>query len=370
MNSIPFQKNCKVVIIGAGLAGLSCASKLIDSNVNCIVVEKNSPGGFLNIGGVKISLLPAGAATANIIGFNNYVSYQKKFFETIKPYLTHVSNKKIDYLGIHKVKTYDSFLLNNHQNYTSTLLHKIKAIYHEEIVNIKKVNNFYILNLKNGGIIKCEAVVIATGRDASLVEYLKQLGQIYLYENNAIVGCRAVFNAKESNKIYKQQLDYKIKSDCGFQTYCFNYKGDLHWYKYNDKDVVSGIINRNAANGNIMIGKKIIINNNFLQLLNSPQIITQGQLDSFIRQTCPQIIGLSNFAQDVEAILGTNFTSYHFPALEQFWNKPIIKSSFESTTLKNIYFCGDASGVSFGFTQSFVTGHFVADQLLRSTCNS
>ena len=70
----------------------------------------------------------------------------------------------------------------------------------------------------------------------------------------------------------------------------------------------------------------------------------------------------------IKTELKVNFHEFLFPAFEQFWARPVLKdNSMQSATLPNVYFAGDASGISCGVLQGYVTARKTLEELKNST---
>ena len=97
--------------------------------------------------------------------------------------------------------------------------------------------------------------------------------------------------------------------------------------------------------------------------------MSHSELDRLV-QFLPLEVGI-DYCTDLQIFLrkltnsfGLKFSSFHFPAMEQFWPTPnLAPPSLESQVLPGVYYLGDASGVSFGVLQGFVTAMAVASEL-------
>jgi len=146
----------KVVIIGAGPAGLTAAIYLKRTNVDCIIIEKGAPGGKM--------------VTTSII--ENYSG-----FKSISgPDLSIEMYQQVVDMGV-------DFIYN-------------------EVTSIEVKDNYKIVKISDGSEIKCQAIIIATGMVNRLLKAENEIkyqnfgvsycaicdGAIYKGEKMAVVG--------------------------------------------------------------------------------------------------------------------------------------------------------------------------------------
>ena len=74
---------------------------------------------------------------------------------------------------------------------------------------------------------------------------------------------------------------------------------------------------------------------------------------------------LKGFIQKLTAVFGVDFVSFHFPAFEKFWPIPHLRmQSLQSKSLDEVFYVGDASGISFGALQCYVTANEALNEIL------
>ena len=370
------MKYYSTIILGGGFSGLFFASSFKKYNDSFLLIEKTKTniGGYASLGGIKVGLFPAGRLTATYLSAISYSEVTNEFIHKYDQYFTEFNNNR-NYKGIFrslKNKYYDSIIIehDNIKSLITSLRNKVESnIVYSDVVSIKvNPNNNYILHLKNGDIYYCSRLIIASGRNESLLSILKKAGEKFHLKRKILIGCRACFDPNTALSLFNYQHDFKVKSDTDFQTYCFNYRGALHKIKHLNTHYFVGSFNMRSKIGNTFIGKKINIDNfeeisSFLtyctvsnqKLTNALQNIRDKEYK----------IGLQNFIKQLSLETGLKFTSFHFPALEQFWPRPILNlNSLESESIPNVYYIGDASGVSFGILQCFITAKAAIKEIL------
>lgn len=139
------MKEFDVVIIGSGIAGMTAGIYLKRNNVNCLIIEKNAPGGQLN--------------RSNIIeNYPGYVSIDG-------PSLAYNIYNQVNKLGV-------EYLF-------------------DDIVNIDYSNNIIKTNNKE---IKYKYLIIATGRSPKKLDILNK------YEGNGVSYCAICDGGLYKNK--------------------------------------------------------------------------------------------------------------------------------------------------------------------------
>lgn len=362
-------KIVETAIIGGGFSGLFFADGLAkkgDGSFILIEKRRNKLGGYAIFGGIKIGLLPAGNRTLKDLPPGLYQYYEKQFVKKYEKYLIapHKKIKNIDF-RLHGLtnKFYYSYILTKAKGLS--LISKLQSdirnkIIYSEVINIKKVSDNYVLYLKNDLIIKCRKLIIASGRNCSAIALMERIGQVYVRKHDLLLGCRVTFDSESAKDLFYYQPDFKIRGTNSYQTYCFNYRGDINSYEYNKNKIYSGSFNKNRISGNCFIGRREITTPEAVfKKFKKPLKISYDKLSKMKwPKSMDDFHGLYKFMGKIEKYLGLKFYDLYFPALEQFWPRPKIKPfSLESTTLPNVYFIGDASGISFGFLQCYITAN-------------
>ena len=361
----------KVAIVGAGFSGLFCASQLKKKGMNSFVLIEKAPinlGGCASLGGAKVGFLPAGQRTAHYLSqtiyekhsnafeykYGTYFSFEEKLNSSFNFNVTGLENKYYRSPIIEKdqlKKISDHLMSENNGNCMFS-----------PVVSIDKTQSErYILHLLNNETIQCEVLIIASGRDESITKCLIGLNEKFHEKQELIIGCRACFKPETAIELFKHQHDFKIKAPSKFQTYCFNYKGRIHKLRYMERDLFFGSFDKNSEIGNTFIGKKIIGNTeNAIGLFPNINILNSMDFNKSLK-FIDDLKYKSDFIKFVEMLndnFKIEFTSFHFPALEQFWPRPILKNnSLASKNLKNVYYLGDASGIAFGLLQCYITAN-------------
>lgn len=364
---------CDVLIIGAGVSGLFLAKELKKCNISFRIIEQSPSeiGGFATWGDIKLGLLPAGMSTAKYLGIKKYNTYLSEFLSTNEsileiPKLKETNNlQKKDY----DQKKYDSYILRKKEG--DLLNNKLFQLTKEffifaTVTSLVKKNESFRISLSNEQVVHCQKVVIASGRNQKMTEILKSSGENFHQNVTALIGCRVEFNPDEVEKLVLDQLDFKIKGEQKFQTYCFNHTGIVKSYNYLGKTVYCGVLDKNSSVGNAFFGKKVVINNdeiaqilkdetstNYINFQNNSNLKSNNYLE-----------GLDEFLKYFSNTFNIKLQKMFFPALEQFWPKPqLIHNTLESKTLKNLYYIGDVSGISYGYLQCYITSKFILEEL-------
>ena len=368
----------ETVIIGGGFSGLFFCDRLNANGYRSFtLIEQNKDrlGWFAILGGIKIGLLPAGEKTRKVLPPGSYEYFSKEFPRRFGMFLRRNSRVPIDidFASVGLVnKLYDSYILTkaNARNLVFELQKKIKEhILYELVDNISHDSDGFEVHLNNDKSIKCRYLVIASGRYFAIQSLMEQLGQRFSKVNDFLFGCRACFNAMNTERIFKHQPDFKVKDVNCYQTYCFNYKGNINLYKYNDKRIYSGSLNEKRSIGNCFIGRRVLSTPEaVLSMFEKP---IKVNYNDFLQGNWPDSLkddfhGIAHFMNKLSKLLKIEFVHLHFPALEQFWPKPAINAmSLESNNLANVFYIGDASGISYGILQCYVTSNILIGELAK-----
>jgi hypothetical protein len=367
----------ETVIIGGGFSGLFLADSFIRSRYDSFLLverHKNTMGGYAVQGGIKVGLLPAGERTKKILHLDSYELYENQFIQTYERHLIkpQKSNLGIDFENTPFTnKYYYSYILPkaNAEKLIAELLRPVgrKILFGSVCGIITNANGSYSLYLDNNTKIQCKKIVVASGRNYPTMSLLKEIGQTFTDNHNLLFGCRVTFDSENAERLYRYQPDFKIKDDRLYQTYCFNYRGRINSYSYNNHKIYAGSFNEKSKTGNCFIGyKKVITSESILQKIGQPFKISYRR---FKREQWPTLsrrdyTGIADFIENIMKIFDLRIKNLYFPALEQFWSKPTLRrQSLESDSLPNVYFVGDASGISFGFLQCYVTANFLKESI-------
>jgi len=368
--------NIETIIIGGGLSGLFFCSGLIKRKYRSfLLIEQNEElGGYALRGNMKIGLLPAGNRTKKLLEPGIYEYYQDKFIEIYKKYLTHTKSEllTLNYKSVGlQNKFYNSFILERASalEIIEQILEQINhSVLYQKILSITALKDCFEICFNDSSILRCKYLIIASGRSHSMISVLENLGQGYSKDHDLLVGCRGTFDSKESDKLFRYQADFKIKdSNSAYQTYCFNYRGDLQKYNYKNKNIYSGTLNEKRSSGNCFIGKRIRADPEAIlcEFEKSFKISSRDLEKRLMQEPLEkyfQDMGL--FVEKLRILTGLKFKNFYFPALEQFWPRPHINSrSLESKELANIFYIGDASGMSFGVLQCYITANILLSEL-------
>lgn len=371
------------LIIGGGPAGLFAAKDFLRKSVNDFLLleqHPNSLGGLASQGWMKIGLFPAGKNTAELLGIDNYQKYTELFLNDYKDFLIEIKREKISsssLLNIFERKYYQSFLLSsrNFNKIISSIKNSIDSrLIYGLATSITQKGSEYIVKLKNHNSIRCNQIIIATGRVNTLSDSLKKMGETFSSNNEIYFGCRACFKTRNSENLYLDQPDFRIKNHQGFRTYCFNYNGVIKELVFGDSKYYSGTLMPDAGEGNVFIGKKDRFTAH--EVLNLRGVVERNKdglfIDGFMGEKYESYFyDLTNFVKEIENSCQLEFTKLLFPAVEQFWPRPdLVQNSLKSNISNNLYYIGDSSGVSFGVLQCFATASFVADMIANETKNN
>lgn len=366
----------ETVVIGGGFSGLFLADIFIRSGYNSFLLlerQKNNMGGYAVYGGIKVSLLPAGESTKIALQLDSYEFYENQFLKRYMEYLIRPQRDKLeidfDNAGF-KNKYYYSYILPriNAKRLVLTLFESIKDnIVFATVEKIIIDNNGYTLYLTKKSRVKCKRIIIATGRCYNVTSLLKKIGQIFEQKHNLLFGCRVTFDSNNVERLFKYQPDFKIKDNMLHQTYCFNYRGTILSYLYKKHKIYTGSFNENSLTGNCFIGcRKIATPEYILSSLNysSKMSYVHFRNNKWPKPLRQDFFGLCNFIDKFENTFELRIKNLYLPALEQYWPKPALSQlTLESSSLPNIYFIGDASGVSYGFMQCYITANYLIDIL-------
>jgi len=203
-----------------------------------------------------------------------------------------------------------------------------------------------------------------------MVSVLKEIGQIFAHKHDLLFGCRVTFDSENAERLYNYQPDFKIKDDKLYQTYCFNYRGTINSYFYNKHKIYAGSFNEKSRTGNCFVGcRKIVTPESILKRINLPLKISYQHFrtSNWLKLLRQDYSGLCNFIDKFGKTFDLKIRNLYFPSLEQFWPKPALRGrSLESKSLPNVYFVGDASGISFGFLQCYVTTNFFIENFRKN----
>jgi len=237
--------------------------------------------------------------------------------------------------------------------------YEVHVVY-DLVVNITKQCEKYLVSLASGRNLLCNKLIIASGRAASITSMMSEIGEKYHSQQDILKGCRVTFDPVPAEIVACNQLDFKVKHRNLCQTYCFNYRGNLHSYQYNDYTIFTGTLNANSSVGNCFIGKRIYSSPS--EVFKDYYKNTRVSYNDFCTSKRGSQIehDLLYFLKLLQHHLNLDFYDLHFPAFEQFWPRPILKhKSLESMNLNNVYYVGDSSGISFGVLQSYVTANYL-----------
>ena len=367
----------ETAIIGGGFSGLFLADSFIKSGYDSFVLlerHKNALGGYAVRGGIKIGLLPAGEITKKILNIKSYELYENQF---VKAYDKYLIKPKTMALGISLERTplinkyYYSYILQkvNAKNLIKNLYSRIgrKVLLSSVRYIVKNTGNSYDIHLENKITITCKNIIVATGRNYQAMMMLKEIGQIFIDKHDLLIGCRITFDSKSAEYLYRYQPDFKIKNKKLCQTYCFNYRGSINSYFYNNHKIYAGSFNEESKTGNCFIGcRKTTTAESVLKQIEQPFKISYNHLitEKWPKQLKNECSKITDFIEYFKVTFNLKIKNLYFPALEQFWSKPKLrKRSLESASLPNVYFIGDASGVSFGFLQCYITANLLAEHI-------
>lgn len=160
----------KVIIIGAGASGLTCAINCKSENNEVVVLEKNS------ICGKKI--LITGNGRCNYYNDNQDIIHYHSLSEELLGYF--INKKRLERVldffdsigiipeikdGYYYPKSNQAVSIKNALE-LECINKGVKLIYNTEVSDIKKNNNQFMINTNNG-VFEADVVVIATGSKAS-----------------------------------------------------------------------------------------------------------------------------------------------------------------------------------------------------------
>lgn len=243
-----------IIIIGAGPSGMMCAINAKNENNKVIVIEKNDKPGK--------KLLLTGSGRCNYANENFEESfYFSENMDAIKNIINEKNKNKM-FSSLEKIGIYPDIINGYYYPYShnsssvNNLLYEkcnnkgIKFIFNEEVIDIKKIDNKYIINDKY----KCDKLVIAsggksypkTGSDGKLYSLIKRFGHsvtnlypcltqiktnpikelsgvrlnasVSLYDNDKLL-------AKEKGEL--QFIDYGVSGICIFNLSCYVKKDNL-----------------------------------------------------------------------------------------------------------------------------------------------
>lgn len=366
----------KLGIVGGGLSGLFLGNMLKSSGYDDFVlyeINSRNLGGYASWGGMKISFLPAGQSTANYIGVDKYRSIAKDFIKMYENYFENNDSKNSNFIINNGVtnKYYESKIIcsDSINKIISSLYLNIsdQVVYGRAVVD--RDGNFFkvIIDDELHGLFS--KIAVCSGRSKFFRDILISLGQKYV-NAACLVGFRGVFDPSKCMDVYNYQADFKIKSKYEFQTYCFNIYGDIFKYKWGDIGLYTGAINLSGKFGNVAVGKKRhrplevslrqTFANRVARYYKTFEEFRKSIIDQDYFHEC------THFLKILEEF-NVKFNGFYAPAAEQFWGIPSLKiSKFESDCIEGLYFVGDASGVSYGVLQNYITAKMVHDEILES----
>lgn len=370
------MKTVETAIIGGGFSGLFFAHGLLQRGYEsfCLIErDKKSLGGFASRGGIKVGLLPAGEKTKRALNCKDYRSLQSRFLSEYDDKLIKIQKRRLNqefkFESLHN-KYYESYILTQKNAFLilKKLKHSLKRkILYSSLRKIEKNGKFYVLSLENGKNIQCNNLVISSGRDPGIVDIMTGIGQQYNRKHDMLFGCRATFESRSATHLFEFQPDFRIKDTNTFQTYCFNYRGDLTAYDYKKFRIYAGSFKEHGDIGNCFIGRRLIsipdlILKKYTNIHHFNFIDLQNKRSKYPNS---EIKKLCNFLRILECNTGIKFLDLYFPALEQFWPRPKLKpASLESSSLRSVFFIGDSSGISFGFIQCYITANLLLKKIL------
>ena len=374
----PGIRYVETVIIGGGFSGLFLSDGLANKTYKSFLLieqRKNRLGGYVIQGSVKIGLLPAGEKTRRALPSGSYEYFEKEFIDRFGQYLYQPPTVSIglDFASMGLVnKLYDSYILS--KSSAHSLISELKKKFQNQIMyarvsNISRSDNGYEIHVNGDKTIRCKYLIIASGRYYPIINLMEQLGQQYSRDYDLLYGCRACFDPLSAERLFKHQVDFKVKDDNSYQTYCFNYRGNITSYEYGGRRVYTGSLNERGLLGNCFIGKKLLSRlDTELCKIKKPFKIGYKQ---FVHTDWPDPVkndfrGVALFMTKLENFLDVQFIHLYFPALEQFWPRPSINTmTLQSLYLPNVFYIGDASGISFGLLQCYVTSNVLIEELTK-----
>jgi uncharacterized FAD-dependent dehydrogenase len=365
----------ETVIIGGGFSGLFISDVFIDKGYESflLIEQNNRLGGYAISGDMKIGLLPAGNRTKQLLPPGFYEFYEEQFATRFRKYLNTPEKKAFAFnfssVGLQN-KYYNSFILSRQNGILLTTLIKEKINCHilfRKVTDISILDGCYAVQLSKYEVIRCKYLIISSGRSYSIFSSLKQIGQVYSEKHDILFGVRACFDSKNAENMFSHQPDFKVKDYNDYQTYCFNYRGNINSYNYNDRIIYSGSLDEKRLTGNCFIGKRLISSPDIeLKKIKEHKKISYQQflIYEWLKPVKVIFEGIGSFMHKLEQLSGLKFTYIYYPALEQFWARPNINNmTLESTSLPNVFYIGDASGISFGVMQCYITSHVLLNEL-------
>jgi uncharacterized FAD-dependent dehydrogenase len=328
-----------IIIIGGGPSGLFLANELkSEGSSHFYLIEKDSAnlGGLASLDYMKIGLLPAGAKTAEWLNYKRYEKFAEQFLNTYHDKLKEVGKESLGTKVLNPKlsrKYYESLLLPKEEfkSIIDNLKNKLSdQILFDTVTSINKENELFRVTLYSGKEIFCKKLIVASGRNDSVSCELEKNGEQFSRLNNMYFGCRACFEPTNADKLYLDQVDFRVSNPNGFQTYCFNYNGTIQELKYNGNKYYSGTLTPGSTVGNVFIGKRMRLSSEEVLKLRgiSPRDkngqFSNGFLGPKYKKYFEQ---LTDFVGELESEYNLKFTELLFPALEQFWARPILQQN-------------------------------------------
>ncbi len=386
-----------VLIIGAGLAGLTAALRLSDLGVKAALVDYALPqsegdlGGFAKFSGAKFSLPPAGMGLAPLAGGT------EKLARTIAEVLK--------YLSLSDSLTATSLDQSNNQaylrSYQSILLtpEKITDLVRGLEISVKKsgvpIYRGYCKRIYPGQSTTESTVIIneeehtftsriviyAGGRLGTKI--LKDAGVETTKGKGIDVGVRVEFFSSDGLKALRSLgPDAKIiRGDC--RTFCLNSPGEIYRYSFEHLKIPGGIvagdeIERSNVGLLLRLEDKektindIIKNTKHIdQELLSKGIRAKNDIFGSAKLVLDNIFGedrrrsLEDFALHLQnqGLVNWELThDIHLPLIDWHWDTFSKQTSFQ-TSEPAIYCIGDASGHARGLLQASISGYLVAEDI-------
>ncbi len=193
------EKNIDIVVIGAGVAGLSAALYLARNNANFLLIEKSAPGGKLN----------------NINEIANY------------PFVKTISGPELAYLLFEQVSELDV---------------KIEG---DEVISVSKIDNQFVVTTAYN-IYRCFSIIVSTGTVARELNIEGEKEFLNKGVSKCAVCDGSLYKNKDVAVIGNKEIAFEES------LYLSNICSKVYLFANEEKDVKSSLIEKVKTNEKIV----------------------------------------------------------------------------------------------------------------------
>lgn len=295
-----------------------------------------------------------------------------------------------DLISNQNFKAYPSFYIDFNNRYQMidqwTKQFENHILTDTTVINIEKYNDVYRITTNNG-IFFAENIVIATGRMGPL-----QLSSFTLPMAKAFqrieIGVRIkgsythpFFSELQQHGHFldpKFIFTHKDRPHASWRTFCFCKRGEIMDSGNDGYVTLSGRADCPPTNeSNIGFNTRIKLPsvNHLLPKLQQPFILNLGDLyhnpnllsEYFEPEIADYVfLGFIELKNHFSSLIDANTLEIAGPTIEGVGDYPIVDNQLE-TEHRGIYVAGDSLGLFRGLTAALLSGHYIGQQLMRST---